>query len=96
MDESEAEYQARMMSELERKVILVCSKGTSIGYFRMAKETGESYSDTQKAGLSLQKLKLAHVSPTRHSDEYSGSAIFLNDRGEMVRAAVAKLMSGQL
>ena len=94
MTDAEATQLALMMSETERKVMLYCNDKTTVGYTRISKEIGASYADTQKAGRSLQKSKLAHISTFAAPMEYNGSGIFLNDKGMIVRAAVSKLMSG--
>ncbi|HZV19265.1 MAG TPA: hypothetical protein VFF84_11300 [Sphingobium sp.] len=97
----DADRQARMLSEIQRKVLLQCHRKNPLNYSKIADEIGESYERVQFAGRALQKLNLARIglmsSPSIYygrANEYSGSAIFLTENGETVRSAVLKLMYG--
>lgn len=85
-DEEAADF-ALSMSQLERDVIALCSKGKSWRYTGIAKKIGASYSDVQTVGQKLQAMRLAQISVV----PFDGSAIFLNDRGESVKRAVEVL-----
>lgn len=88
MTDEEIADMALSLSEMQAKVILVCARGTSIGYRRMAEKIGATYKEVQQAGRCLQSKKLAYISTVRLMDEYNGSALFLNEKGEKVRHAV--------
>lgn len=90
-DEEAADY-ALGMSELERAVVVLCSKERSFGYTRLAEKTGTTFSDVQSAGKSLKAKRLAHISVARHGNEFHGSALFLNERGLAVKEAVEALI----
>ncbi|WP_310474591.1 hypothetical protein [Sandarakinorhabdus sp.] len=85
-DEKAADI-AIKMSETERNVIMHCWKEKSWRYPRIAELIGASYSDVQDVGHKLQKMRLAYVSVVH----YNGSAIFLNEDGEIVKRAVELL-----
>jgi len=87
MTNEEAVDLALRMTHLQRAVILACERGRSWGYDRIAEGIGAPYSEVRQAGLFLQREKLARVSHVRHGQEFAGSAIFLNQRGEVVKAA---------
>lgn len=89
-DDEAADY-ALAMGELEREVIMLCSKTGSWGYSRLAEKVGAPYSDVQSIGRKLQGKRLAYISVVRRGSEYHGSAIFLNGRGEVVKRAVEAL-----
>ncbi|MCF8708515.1 hypothetical protein [Rhizorhapis sp. SPR117] len=89
MTDEDAGYFAETMSEIQRKVILLCSKAGSLGYSRLAEKTGVSYGEAQQVGWFLQSANLADIKLIKPG--YSGSAIFLNDRGEQVRQAALRL-----
>jgi len=91
MTEDDAAYFAKTMTELQRAVILLCSRKESWGYSRLAEKTGATYGDVRSVGHFLQSANLARVSPVRLSQEFNGSAIFLNDRGDQVRLAAERL-----
>lgn len=78
---------ALSMTPFEREVIKRCSKGTSPRYPRIAEQIGAGYHEVQIVGHKLQAMRLAHVSVI----PYNGSAIFLNDRGQVVKLAVLAL-----
>jgi hypothetical protein len=89
--EDDAKYYAKTLTEAQREVILLCSVGKSWGYSRLAEKTGRDYAEVRAAGQFLQSANLATVEPVRLGNEYNGSAIFLNARGEQVRLAASRL-----
>lgn len=91
-DEQAADF-ALSFSELERRVILHLSQDRAKGYSRIAELLGETYSRVQVAGRRIQAKKLGYVSVVRDKalDEYVGSALFLNSKGEQVKRAVELL-----
>ena len=91
MTEEDADYHAQTMTELQRAVILLCSRKESWGYARLAEKTGSDYQTVSHVGNYLQAANLATVKPVRHGQEFAGSAIFLNERGDQVRTAVERL-----
>jgi hypothetical protein len=93
MTEDDAQYYAETLEPLQRQVILLCSRQKSWGYKGIAKSLGVNYDDVQKVGHFLKAANLAYISVVRRSDEYAGSAIFLNERGEQVRKAVESLVA---
>ena len=86
-DEEAADF-ALWMSPFEREVIALCAKGKALGYARIAEKIGAPYAEVQSVGRKLQAKRLAYISVVRQADEYHGSALFLNDRGERVKRAV--------
>ena len=101
MTQEEALYQARMLSETERKILLLCRSNEPSHYAEMAREIGEIYKNVQTAGRRLQALKLARIGLTvrpsiyrNRAGEYAGSALFLTDLGVSVRLASVRLMNG--
>lgn len=91
LSDEEAADMALSFTDLECRVIALCSKGESWGYARLAEKTGATYAQVRAAGRRLQSKRLATVSPVRIGREFNGSAIFLNNRGEHVKHAVAAL-----
>jgi hypothetical protein len=87
----DAAYYAETLSEFQRQVLALCSSGQSIGYAGLARSLGVEYRDVQLAGNHLQAANLATVETIRRGNEYAGSAIFLNDRGEQVKLAASRL-----
>jgi hypothetical protein len=87
MTPDDATYFAKTMTDLQRSVILHCSKSNTLGYSRLAEKTGVTYSEVQEVGHFLQAANLATISLLKPG--FNGSGIFLNDRGEQVREAVA-------
>lgn len=88
ISDDEAAEIAVTMTPFEHDVILLCSKGRSWRYTGIANKLDAKYADVQEVGHKLQELCLAHVSVI----PYDGSAIFLNDRGEIVKHAVEVLL----
>ena len=88
-DEDAREY-VKMLSEQERHVLGICSKRRSFGYSRIASKLNLENDAVRSAGRKLTAMNLANVSPVRHGNEYAGSAIFLNDRGDAVKAALPR------
>ena len=91
MTEEDAKYYAKTLTDVQREVLVFCSTGKSFGYRRLAEITGRAYGEVQSAGQFLQSANLAIVEPVRLGNEYNGSAIFLNARGEQVRLAASRL-----
>ena len=92
LSDEEAADIALSFNDLERRVILLLSSERAKGYRRIAEILGETYSRVQMVGRGIQAKKLGYVSVVRNSlDEYAGSALFLNSRGEKVRLAVELL-----
>lgn len=89
MSPSDAGYFAETMTDLQRKVISLCSKSEILGYSRLAEKTGVSYPEAQQVGHFLQAANLATIGLLKPG--FNGSGIFLNDRGEQVKQAVLKL-----
>ena len=89
MTPADATYFAKTMTDLQRKVILLCSKSETLGYSRIAEKTGVTYAEAQEVGHFLQAANLASISLLKPG--FNGSGIFLSDRGEQVRKAVAKM-----
>lgn len=87
LSDEEAVDIALSMSQIEREVIVLCSKASSPRYTKIADKIGVPYSEVQSVGRKLQGMHLAHVSVI----PFNGSAIFLNDRGESVKGAVGLL-----
>jgi hypothetical protein len=87
MTPEDAAYFAETMTELQQDVILLCSRSETFGYSRLAEKTGVSYVEAQEVGHFLQAANLASISLLKPG--FNGSGIFLNDRGEQVREAVA-------
>ena len=90
MTAEDARYYAKTMGDLERKVIALCLQRQSLRYSGLAEKLGVTYAEVQSAGAYLQAANLATIETTRRGSEYSGSAIFLNERGEQVRQTVAR------
>ena len=88
LDERAAAAYARRLTEIERRIVESCSRRASWGYTGLAERLGTTYDEARSAGLRLQARNLAHVSPVRAHNEFNGSAIFLNERGEQVRRAL--------
>lgn len=91
LTDEEAADIALSLSPLGTKVIQLCSKQKSWGYSRLSEQTASTYAEVRDIGRQLQKMKLANIRPVRHGQEFHGSAIFLNDRGEHVKRAVGHL-----
>ena len=91
MTDEDAAYYAETMTDLQREVIMLCSPKKSWGYSRLAEKTGSNHADVSAVGNFLQAANLARISHIRHGQEFAGSAIFLNERGERVRIAVERL-----
>lgn len=91
LTDEEAADMALALTELEVRVISLCSKRQSWGYARLAERTAATYAEIREIGHRLQRMKLATVEPVRLGREFNGSAIFLNDRGEHVKRAAAAL-----
>jgi len=91
MTEDDAAYYAETMDDLQRKAMLMCSTKQSYGYSRLAEMAGMNHSDVKNVGNFLQSANLATIKYIRHGREFAGSAIFLNQRGEQVRLAVAQI-----
>jgi len=89
MTSKDALYFAETMTEVQRKIILHCSKSATLGYSRLAEATGTTYLETQQVGQFLQAANLATIGLLKPG--YNGSGIFLNERGELVKLAAAKL-----
>jgi len=87
LSDDEAVDIALSMSQIERRVIILCSKASSPRYPKLAEKIGVPYSEVQSVGRKLQAMHLAHVSII----PFNGSALFLNDRGESVKGAVGSL-----
>jgi hypothetical protein len=85
----DADYYAESMSDLERQVIALCAMRQTIGYSRLAHKTGATYAAVKRVGDRLQSMNLAAIKPTMMAGEFSGSGIFLNERGEQIRLAIA-------
>lgn len=100
ISDDEALFIARVrMSEIERKLILQLNRLEGNVYSWFADQIGETCGDTQKAGHSLQELKLAEIDTVRSrsergSKEFNGSRLFLTKRGEVIKDVVYKLMHG--
>jgi hypothetical protein len=90
MTDDDAAYYAETLTDLQRQIILLCSKGQTLGYSRLAEKSGVSYAEAQAVGHFLQAANLATISLLKPG--FNGSGIFLNDRGEQVKAAAIKLV----
>ncbi len=88
LNEEDATYYAETMTDVERKVIALCSKRESWGYLKLAEKIDVTYDEISDVGHRLQAMNLASVRPIRRGSEFAGSAIFLNHRGEQVRLAI--------
>ena len=88
MTGDDAREYVKTLTEQERRVLGVCSKRKSFGYQSIAAKLGLEYSEVQSAGQTLTGMNLAAVEPVRMGNEFAGSAIFLNDRGEQVKTAL--------
>ena len=95
MTDEDARYHAKGMTDLQRRLIMLCSKSSSYQYLRLSQMLGVSYAEAKLAGDYLKAMNAAVIRPTSMGGEFSGSGIILNDRGEQVKAAVAKLMTGK-
>lgn len=93
MTDEDAAYYAESFNDLQRKVILLCGTDKSLGYKRIAEKIGVKYDEVQHVGWHLQGANLAYISTVRSWDEYAGSALFLNERGEKVKLAVEALLA---
>lgn len=89
MTDDDASYFAETMTEVQRSVIALCSKSGTLGYTRLAEKLGITYPDVQQVGTFLQAANLATIKLLKPG--YNGSGIFLNDRGEQVKAAALRL-----
>ncbi len=90
MIDEDATEDANMMGQIGRRVIALCSMRRSWGYGRIAEKLDVSYHEVRSAGATLQAMGLATVTPVRLGREFNGSAIFLTERGERVRAAIER------
>lgn len=86
MSPEDAAYFAETMTDLQREVILLCSKSMTFGYSRLAEKVGVSYPEAQQVGHFLQSANLAKIGLLKPG--FNGSGIFLNDCGELVKQAV--------
>ena len=91
MTDEDARHYAKELTPTERQIIMLCSKTLSWKYDGLAEKEAISYFDAKNAGNRLQSMNLASIMPTRRGNEYSGSAIFLNDRGEQVKLACTNM-----
>ena len=91
MTKEDAKDYAKSLTDVQRDVLLLCSTGRSFGYRRLAELTGLEYVEVLGAGHFLQSANLAFVETVRLVNEFNGSAIFLNGRGERVRLAATRL-----
>ena len=86
LSDEQAVDMALSFNDFEREVILLCARKSSIGYARMAEALDAPYRRVQTVGRLLQAKRLAYVDTVRNVlDNYAGSALFLNARGEQVR-----------
>lgn len=85
----DAAYFAETMTDLQREVILLCSKSGTFGYSQLVEKVGVSYLEAQQVGHFLQSANLATIGLLKPG--FNGSGIFLNDRGKLVKQAVLKL-----
>ena len=91
MSDADAARYARTMTNLQRKVWLLCSTGVSLGYRRISDKLGAPYDDVMAAGRFLQSADLAYAGKARRGDSDPTAAIFLNARGATVRRAAERL-----
>lgn len=91
MSDGDAARYARTMTDLQRKVLLLCSTGVSLGYRRISDKLGAPYEDVIAAGRFLQSASLAYAGKARGRDDEPAAAIFLNARGATVRLAAERL-----
>lgn len=87
--DEDIEYEAKTLGEIERKIISLCAEHKTFGYMRLAEKTGTSYAEAQRVGHWLQSANLAEIRLLGKG--YAGRGIFLNDNGERLRQAIAKL-----
>lgn len=87
LSDEEAADIALSLSPIERTVIAHFAKGKAWQYRTIADRVGVSYSVVQDVGQKMQRERLGHISVI----PYNGCRLFLNDRGESVKNAVAAL-----
>ncbi|WP_156427443.1 hypothetical protein [Novosphingobium sp. Fuku2-ISO-50] len=75
-DEEAADF-ALSMSRFERDVIILCSKGKSWRYPRIADKIGASYEDVQAVGHKLQAMRLARFIHESAALESSGLGVLV-------------------
>lgn len=89
LSDEQAVDMALSFNDFQQEVILLCARKTSIGYKRMAKALDVPYRRVQDVGRLLQAKRLAYVDTVRDVlDNYAGSALFLNAKGEQVRHVI--------
>ena len=88
---ADASYFAETMSDLQRRIIVLCSREGTLGYRRIAEKLGISYAEAQNVGRFLQAANLATIELLKPG--FNGSGIFLNQRGEQVKLAALKVKS---
>lgn len=93
LSRGDAEYYAKRLNKIERRVVFLCSKGRSYGYTGIAKRLNLRYEDIQSAADTLKGISLVEIAPVRLANRYDGSAIFLNERGDQVRQAIISLFA---
>ena len=91
MTQADADYYVECMSDLERRVIVLCSLTGTYQYSRLAEMTDAPHGEVKRIGDRFKAMNLAIIKPTVSGGEFSGLGIFLNERGEKVRATVEKL-----
>lgn len=86
-DELAAVY-AESLSELERRLIVLCSRSRTPSYRALAQALDVSYEHIQGAAGRLRAWGFATMEPLRDRVGLSGTGLFLNEKGEAVRRAV--------